>query len=114
MGPILNSVLSLWEIVIYMNISHHIYKMDKAIMPNIPEQSYKRRTRKNAIDLLGHMIQFFIETATLIIGMIFFGTKNPNFLAATMFLASFMHGFTSIVLMSTNPILQSEFKSIFV
>ena len=49
------------EFAIYFSICHYVYKSDIEVRHFISSESYKRRKRKNAFNMFGHTIHFFIE-----------------------------------------------------
>ena len=54
------------ETTIHIYLSYFLYKQDKQVRHMIPEESYKRRNIKNAIDLAGQMLRFFFEMLVLV------------------------------------------------
>ena len=64
------------EATIHIYLSYFLYQLDKRVKHMLPQESYKRRNMKNAIDLAGQMLRFFFEMLLLV--FIFIGSQEST------------------------------------
>lgn len=108
-----NFLFILLEMGIYANLSQFVYHMDTEVRAHISEQAFKRRKRKNAIDLVGHIAHFVLESANLVLEGICQHTMKPSLLIVGMIMYMCVSGLISILLIALSPALKNECRSLF-
>ena len=53
------------EIIMYVQICNFIYNHDQSMKSMLPDSTVKKRNSRNALDLFGHMLSFFIDNIFL-------------------------------------------------
>ena len=60
----------LGQFFIYMSICVFLYCQDQSVKQMIPNNSFRKRNRRNALDLISHMLSFSLDNIFLILAFL--------------------------------------------
>ena len=104
--------LTVMEVLIYCHIMYELYIHDKLMKLVLRPEAVKKRMRKNAVDLLGHMCQFLLEITSLVILLCCVKYSASESMFAPALFAVAQTGIIPVLHIAMSPAKQEEIKSV--
>ena len=103
--------VQLWA---YFSIGHYLCNHDKIMKAMLPKESYQKRRRKNAINLLGHLAGFVIKIVILTAAALFHYVDQPAYAIIGILLMLSYYSIIYSIQLAFSPTMQEELKEIFI